>query len=186
MASAFTHALAAVTFGKIYSGKAQAAKFWALGIVCSILPDADVLAFKFGIPYEHMFGHRGITHSVFFALLLALLVVFIFYRNQVYTRSIKFKLWLYFFACTVSHGILDAMTTGGRGIAFWAPFSEERIFLPWRMIKVSPIQVADFFGEWGIRVIKSEFYWVGIPCLTIMFVLWIVRRLLRPADKSTQ
>jgi inner membrane protein len=28
-----------------------------------MLPDADVLAFKFGVAYGNVFGHRGFTHS---------------------------------------------------------------------------------------------------------------------------
>ena len=27
--------------------------------MCAVLPDADVLAFRFGIPYESVWGHRG-------------------------------------------------------------------------------------------------------------------------------
>ncbi len=39
----------------------------ATAAVCSVLPDIDVLAFHFGIPYASEFGHRGFTHSIFFA-----------------------------------------------------------------------------------------------------------------------
>src|SRR5438477_13211390 len=39
----------------------------------AMLPDADVIAFAFGIPYEHPFGHRGATHSFVFALFIAAL-----------------------------------------------------------------------------------------------------------------
>jgi hypothetical protein len=43
--------------------------FWALGILCSILLDADVIGFFFGIPYRHVFGHKGFFHSLLFGLL---------------------------------------------------------------------------------------------------------------------
>jgi hypothetical protein len=39
-----------------------------LGVV-SVLADADVLAFRFGVPYSAPFGHRGATHSLLFAML---------------------------------------------------------------------------------------------------------------------
>jgi len=177
MASAFAHALTAVTIGKVYSGKKQPWKFWALGIFCSVIPDADVIAFKFGIPYGHMFGHRGFTHSFFFGAVLSLLLVLLFFRKDALSGFQRFGIWLYLFFCSASHSILDAMTTGGKGIAFWAPFSEERIFLPWKVIRVSPIRASDFFSEWGVRVIKSEFYWVGIPCLVILAVLFVYRKI---------
>lgn len=43
------------------------------GIAASVLPDADVLAFRFGIPYADPFGHRGASHSLALAVLLGLL-----------------------------------------------------------------------------------------------------------------
>ncbi len=177
MASAFAHALVAVTAGKIYSGKPQSRKFWALGVFCAVVPDLDVLAFKFGIPYGHMFGHRGFSHSFFFGAVLSLLLVFLFFRKDGLTRAKLLGVWLYLFICSASHGILDAMTTGGKGIAFWAPFSDERLWLPYRMIRVSPIRASDFFSEWGVRVLQSEFYWVGIPCTLILVVLFAARKL---------
>jgi len=39
----------------------------AVAALVSLLPDADVAAFGFGIPYEHPLGHRGFTHSIAFA-----------------------------------------------------------------------------------------------------------------------
>ena len=42
-----------------------------LGAACSIIPDLDVIGFKFGIRYGDMLGHRGLTHSIFFAAVLA-------------------------------------------------------------------------------------------------------------------
>jgi len=163
MASAFGHGILAYTIKKIAAPKA-ALKVTLLAIICSILPDADVIAFKFGIPYEHMFGHRGFTHSIFFSVLFGLLVAFIFHRKE------RLKFGLIYFLCTLSHAFLDALTTGGRGVAILAPFSEERFFLPWRFIKVSPMSIKRFISEWGVEVLKSEFVYIWIPCLIILGV----------------
>ena len=135
MASAFAHALVAVVAGKVATARKQSFGFWLLGVFCAVIPDADVIAFKFGIPYESMWGHRGITHSLLFALLLALLLTWLFFKQR---KPFSRKWWLttiYFFVCTVSHGVLDAMTTGGKGIAFFAPFDNGRYWLPWREIQ---------------------------------------------------
>jgi inner membrane protein len=40
-----------------------------------------------------------------------------------------------------THGVLDAMTDGGKGVALLWPFSVQRFFLPWRPIPVAPIGV---------------------------------------------
>lgn len=185
MASAFAHALMAVAIGKTYSKKFFGWKFWLLGAFCTVIPDADIIMFRFGVPYEHMLGHRGFSHSMVFALLLALLVAFTFFR-EFSTVSEKLKLIFFFFLCTVSHAVLDAMTTGGLGVAFFAPFNNIRYFFPWRPIQVSPIGVHNFFSEWGLRVIRSEFIWVGLPCFLFILAAWLLRLRIKPAAQPTE
>jgi inner membrane protein len=175
MASAFGHAYAAIAIGSGYE-KIRNGKFIFLGIICSILPDADVISFKFEIPYEAFWGHRGFTHSIVFAFLLGFLVTAIFYKNHLITKK-GLSYILFFTFCTLSHGILDAMTTGGLGVAFFSPFNNERYFFPWRPIKVSPIGAGSFFTEWGIKVLKSEAVWIGIPCTIFMIIMKVTRRI---------
>ena len=147
-----------------------AVKVTLIAIFCATIPDADVIAFKFGIPYEHMFGHRGFTHSIFFSVLFGLLLAFIFHRKH------QFKYGIIYILATLSHAFLDAMTTGGRGVAILAPFSSERFFLPWRHIQVSPMSIRRFFSEWGIEVLKSEFVFIWIPCFVLLAFNWLIRR----------
>ena len=87
--------------------------------------------------------------------------------------------WLaswYLFLATASHGILDATTDGGLGIAFFSPFSNARYFLPWRPIAVSPIGVAAFFSERGLNVLRSEFKCIWLPSGLFAFLALAVRR----------
>lgn len=176
MASIFAHAISAIAIGSAHpKPKVVTAKFWLLGILCSVFPDADVLGFQFGIAYESFWGHRGFTHSFFFAFCAALLLVFVFYANTKRFSKMWWGLVSYFFLCMASHGILDAMTTGGRGIAFFSPFENSRYFLPWRGIQVSPLGVKNFFSEWGLEVLRSEWYWVWLPSLAIIFVSFLWR-----------
>ena len=169
MASAFSHALAAVAIGRALTIR-ESLKFWLLGMFCAVIPDADVVAFSFGIPYDHPFGHRGFTHSLFFAVILGALITLVFYKN-VPLRSRRFAVLSgYFFLATASHSVLDAFTNGGLGVAFFYPFTDARYFFPWRPIQVSPISVDSFFSEWGIRVLKSELIWIGIPSVAVIVV----------------
>ena len=41
-------------------------------VTLAVLPDLDVLGFHAGIPYEHTLGHRGLSHSLLFALVVGL------------------------------------------------------------------------------------------------------------------
>ncbi len=154
-------------------------RFWTLGLFCSLLPDLDVIAFRLGIPYRHMFGHRGFMHSLPFAFIVGMLVVLLAFRT---VPRFSGKWWMlagYFFVVTASHGVLDAMTSGGYGTAFFSPFDNTRYFFPWRPLVVSPIRVYGFFSRWGWNVILSEFLWIWIPSLVFLGILLFLRRRLR-------
>jgi inner membrane protein len=175
MASAFSHAIASVAIGSMFTIAPRPVRFWVLGVTCAVLPDADVVAFAFGIPYEHMLGHRGLSHSLVFAAILAAILVPIAFAGETYAGQ-RTKLWWYFFAATASHGALDAMTTGGLGVAFLAPFSDSRYFLPWRPIVVSPISITRFFTGRGLAVIRSEIVWIWLPSVILMGFGYLRRR----------
>lgn len=168
MASIFGHAFVAFAFGKSFSKTIVNWKFILLGIICSIIPDADVIGFNFGIKYESFWGHRGFSHSLLFGLILGVFVTTIFYTRYLFKKK-GITLVLFFTICTISHAILDALTTGGLGVAFFSPFDTTRYFFPWRPIQVSPIGIERFFSERGIKVILSELVWIGIP--SIFFIV---------------
>ncbi|MGB0840516.1 MAG: metal-dependent hydrolase [Chitinophagales bacterium] len=173
MPTVFTHGIVAITLSKM--SRLKKGKGWLLvllAIFCAVIPDADVIAFNFGIPYEHPFGHRGFTHSIFFSVLLGGIIAFLFYRKTATTWAY----WLFFSVVTLSHAVFDAMTSGGLGCAFFFPIDNSRFFFPFRPITVSPLGVKNFFSEWGWRTMQSEFYWVWIPCFFILIILWIIGR----------
>ena len=147
----------------------------AAGCVASVIPDVDAVGFAAGIPYGHTFGHRGFTHSLFFAAAVALLSLPIARRLGASPVSTV----AFLFASTASHGLLDAMTTGGLGIAFFSPFSNERYFLPWRRIAVSPIGVASFLSRRGLYVIESELLWIWTPCVALALLAVAARKVFR-------
>lgn len=177
MPSVFTHAAAALALGKVSTGEKMPARFWVLSAFCAVVPDADAISFFFHLQRGSMFGHRGFSHSLFFAALLALLVVcFAFRKTPAFSKN-WWKLVVYFFIVTTSHGLLDALTDGGSGVAFFAPFDATRYFFPWRPIEVSPIGLR-FFSPRGLEVIASEFVWVWVPAALLVLFAWLYRRLL--------
>jgi inner membrane protein len=144
------------------------------GIVFSILPDSDVIAFHFDIPYASHFGHRGFSHSILFAFLMALSGS---YFCRFFHRSFT-KTFLFLFLSILSHGILDAFTTGGLGVAFLWPWSAERYFAPVQMIKVSPLGLSRFFSPRGAMVLWSELRWVWLPLASMAMTAFLFRRLI--------
>lgn len=175
MASLFGHAFIAIALGKSFSRNQRTWKLILIAIVCAIIPDADVIGFLFGVPYSSFWGHRGFSHSFLFALLFGALMTAIFYRKQFFSKKGIFLL-LFFFLSGASHSILDALTNGGYGVAFFSPFNNTRYFFPFTPIKVSPIGILRFFSERGIQVIRSEIVWIGIPGFIYMIIAFLIRK----------
>jgi inner membrane protein len=179
VATIVSHALVAVTAARLGypNDRHNHIAIWAAAL--AMLPDLDVVAFLFGIAYGDFWGHRGFTHSLFFALLVALAVVATRFRESPWSSPRRWALVGFFFLVTASHGLLDAMTDGGLGIAFFSPFENSRYFLPWRPLQVSPIG-AGFFSEEGVEVLLNEALWLWLPCAAFI-VFATVRRNAAPA-----
>lgn len=175
MPSAFSHAFAAYVLGKT-TKRENLLKLILVGAICAAIPDLDAIGFYYGIPYDSFLGHRGITHSILFSLLLAFLVVFVFYKREKPFSKKYTALVLYFFLATLSHPLLDMLTNGGLGVALFAPFTNERYFFPFRPIRVAPISVGGFFTSRGWEVFKSEFIWVWIPGLILLLIVQKIKK----------
>ncbi|WP_353099481.1 metal-dependent hydrolase [Stenotrophomonas lactitubi] len=183
------------------------------GVIAAMLPDADVLAFALHIPYADAFGHRGASHSLLFALVLAVLAAVLAFfgsrrpgsaplcqprlapTGEANARSGRGRPWsaglcqprlastvqaaTFVFVCAASHPLLDAMTSGGLGVALAWPWSEHRFFAPWRPIRVSPF-APQFFSARGVATLLSELRWVWLP-LAGAVVAW---KLIQPAPAA--
>ncbi|EDP95007.1 metal-dependent hydrolase [Kordia algicida OT-1] len=176
MASIFGHALAAYTIGKVSNLQLNPVKFSLLLIFCAVIPDADVIMFHFDYSYMHPLGHRGFSHSILFAFLLAFLIRALFYRKITYFSKTGIVLFITFLLATLSHSLLDALTNGGRGVGFFIPFDNTRYFFPWRPILVSPLGVSNFFSDYGFRVLQNEAFYIGIPCVILLAIAIFLKK----------
>jgi inner membrane protein len=175
MASILSHAVAALGIGAVFYRQGMSKRVLIAGALCSVVPDLDVIGFDFGIRYGDFWGHRGFTHSLLFAAVLATVVAVVAFRNAA-TDIAPFALWAYLFLATATHGLLDAMTDGGLGVAFFSPFENSRYFLPWRPIHVSPIGISRFFSARGLYVLQSEIVYIWLPSATLILLVWLARR----------
>ena len=138
-------------------------------------PTLTSVGFRFGIRYGDFWGHRGFTHSLLFASILAALALVVGFPHALSGLN-RAWLWLYFFVAAASHGFLDAMTNGGLGVAFLSPFDNTRFFLPWHPILVSPISLTRFFSGRGAAVLRSELIWIWIPTGLLAVLTLVLRR----------
>jgi inner membrane protein len=172
MASAIAHGLVALALVPGMVPREGRARLAALGVLSSILPDVDVLGFRVGIAYGDFLGHRGFSHSLLFALLWSVAIAYGLLRGASWESRRRAAL-VYLAVCTMSHGVLDAMTNGGLGVAFLSPFDTTRYFLPFRPVSVSPLRLGTFFTARGWRVLSSELVWIGLPTAVLAFVLYV-------------
>jgi inner membrane protein len=174
-----SHGVAAAAIGKAFTHERMPARFWILSVICAMLPDVDVLGFAFGIRYGDMLGHRGLTHSLAFATLVGGAVALLVSGKALQSRKTWLPFAVYYFVVTASHGLLDAMTDGGLGVAFFAPFSNVRYFFPWRPIKVSPLGLDAFFSARGLVVLWSEIKWIWIPSAAVVAATRLFRTIFK-------
>jgi len=175
MASVFTHAFVGVALATAYAGTPTPRRLALLAACCAALPDADALGFLCGVPYGSVLGHRGLSHSLLFACLTGLAVTRLAYR-ELRGRAFRGRA-LFFTAVTASHGVLDALTSGGLGVAFFSPVGLRRYFFPWRPIAVSPLDPGRFVGRAAQRILESELRWAWLPAIAVVLVSLAIRRL---------
>lgn len=179
MATVITHAVVGVALGRASTWRRLPARFWVLAVVCSMLPDADTISFHLGLTYGSVFGHRGFTHSLLFAAIVAALVTVLAFRKLPDFSRRWHGMFASFFFIIASHGVADGLTNGGLGVAFFSPFDLTRYFLPWRIIQVAPIGLDGFFGRWGWEALRSEMLWTWLPMAGVVAISMAARAVTR-------
>lgn len=160
MPTIMTHAIVPLALAAAAGTVRIPARVALAGAALAMLPDADVIGFAFGIDYADPWGHRGATHSLALAVLVAAAIAAAWKEAR--------SLWAFAFLALAmaSHGLLDAFTDGGLGIALLWPFDDARIFAPFTPIRVSPIG-AGFFSMRGLETLLSELLWIWLPCAAL-------------------
>ena len=177
MPTVFSHAAVPLALGLGLGRDAVPPRLLLAGVVASTVPDLDVLTFSWGVPYAAPLGHRGFSHSLLFAVALALL-------GAAAARALRappVRTFAFLFVAGASHGALDTLTTGGLGVALLWPWSDRRLFAPaaLRVIAVSPLGLG-FFSARGLTVLGSEVLWIWPIALAVSLMLVGVRRLRPP------
>jgi inner membrane protein len=175
MASIISHAAAGAALSIAFAPDSAPGRYWPVAIAVAVLPDADSLLYFFRVSYYPRLGHRGFFHSPFLGLIISFLLMLLFFRDEALFSGRWFRYFFAFFLAWASHGFLDALTNGGRGVAFLSPFSSKRYFLPWTPIQVSPMRIKSFFTPRGWSVFKNELLWIWLPGLALVFLSRSVR-----------
>ena len=172
MPTILTHAAVPLAIGLGLGSRAIAPRLLLAGVAAAMAPDLDAIGLRWGIAYADIDGHRGLLHSLAFAALLGLLAAV----AAGPLRTTRPRAFAFVLACAASHGLLDMLTTGGLGVAWFWPFSDARHFLPWRVIKVSPLSLDRLMSPRGVAVMVSELWAVWLPAAVFCASCLVVRR----------
>ena len=182
MPSAFAHAAVGATLATALPTAARPRLFVSTLAVLAAAPDLDVVFHTLGVAYHEPLGHRGFTHSIFFAVFVGATSVPIWRRWGARRSALAGILTG---VAVLSHGLLDLFTNAGLGIGLLLPFDETRFFAPFRPIMTSPLSVSAFFQGRGLTILANEAFWIGPPTLVLALLARAVRdRLEKGTDRS--
>lgn len=182
MCTAFTHAFVAAGLGLAWFPRTRAWPIRWLAPVLAAAPDLDYGLHSYGVEYGDLWGHRGMTHSLLFAFVAALVVVLWPCRRCDALEDVRplggrwWSLLAFFFVVIASHGAIDAFTDGGLGIAFLSPFDPTRYFAPWTPVPVPNLGIAGMFTRYGLHVLLSEMAMIWLPAGAICATIFALRR----------
>ena len=111
--------------GEAVAGRQSGKKAIAYGALAGLLPDLDVLLAPMHHPTHQLLVHRGVTHSLFFAVALSPLLAMGVKKLHRTDPSSGTRWGVLFFLALLTHSLLDVMTIYGTG--FFEPFSPIRL-----------------------------------------------------------
>lgn len=170
MPTIVSHAAVPLALGIGLGKKRISRPLLVAGIFASMLPDTDVILFRFGATYDTPWAHRGFSHSLAFAILLGLFASLVLRRFALPVVAFAFVA-----ASTASHGLLDMLTNGGHGVAILWPFAHQRYFFDWRPIRVAPLALSRFPAR-AAAIVRTEFLWIWVPAILVALGLRSWRR----------
>lgn len=164
MASLFAHAaIPVVTRGGAAVPASLERRLLVVAIACSTWADLDLATLAFEVRPNEIAGHRGLTHSLFVAGLVALAASAAFFGSLRLGSRPWWRVVFFLFAMGASHGLLDAATTGQDGVALFWPLTSHRFMLPFRLLASCPLGLEEALGTWGFLTLANEMLYVVLP-----------------------
>lgn len=148
-----TQTVLGAAVGEVVLGKKAGNKAIMWGAVGGVIPDLDILVTPFFNEVDGLFVHRGFSHSILFAFLLAPPLAWLVHRIHRKRLNISRMQWMkLLFWAAFTHPILDYFTTYGTGA--FEPFSGYRV-------------------EFGTIAIVDVFY--TVPIILVLLVIMFMK-----------
>jgi inner membrane protein len=147
-----THVALGAIVGEAIAGKKVGKRALFFGAIAQSFPDIDFIASFWLSPADNLLAHRGITHSIFFAVLATIIFAVI---SERYHRPQKVSLreWMVFYAVEIAlHLALDVCNAYGIGLlepinntrfSFHLLFVADPFFSIWLFIGLGALMMLD-------------------------------------------
>ncbi|MEZ4589130.1 MAG: metal-dependent hydrolase [Gemmatimonadales bacterium] len=122
---------------------------WLVAVSCAA--DLDLGLALFGQPHNSIYGHRGLTHSLGFAVVAALATALLaprWGRGRGSAAAVGFLAY-------GSHLVLDCLNVGSRGVPWFWPLSSAFHSLPWAPIPAVE-SASEFLTPRAFPVLGAE------------------------------
>ncbi len=148
-------------------------KVVVVGAVLACAADLDLLGYAFDVHTLDVWGHRGALHAPLLGLAAGAALALLLFRRGAGFRAALVYLCL----AGASHGLIDALTYGGPGVALLEPFSHARLLLPLHLVPVLPLGLPEVLSQLGVEVVADELLWLVLPwALLLSAARWVVNR----------
>ncbi|PZP49973.1 MAG: metal-dependent hydrolase [Pseudopedobacter saltans] len=170
-----THIVLGACIGKVVLPQKMGKKALILGAIAHSIPDIDAISSFFNTATQDLVIHRAISHSLFIAIIFALLFAAFSYTR--YKRTIKFARFFFPFLLLVGlHDILD--TCNNYGTELFAPFSDKRysfhlLYVADPLFSIVPLIAAIFLfikkNNWRYGKIAA-ILGIVVPCTYVSLI----------------
>jgi inner membrane protein len=168
VATVFTHAALPILGGRGWIPQGlNPRRYLVATVLCSCVADLDFIGYAFDVRPIERWGHRGLSHSIGFAAVLALVAAVGLFPALIRAPRALLRAWLPLFLWSASHGLLDAFTFGDVPVAWLAPFFAGRIQLPYHPVPVIPLGLDEALSRWGALILINELLLIVIPSVLI-------------------
>ena len=165
------HLAVGAALGAIYSRKTGSNPRTAIltFAALAVAPDLDLISGAFGVPPDTPLSHRGITHSLTFAVAVATLAAFGARRWGRGAMVGGMTL-----GALASHGILDTLSQLGAGPMLLWPFTTQSYGFIWRPIP-GVLSSSDYLTLQALPTLATETL-IFLPLIVYALLTWFPRR----------
>lgn len=174
MPTSLSHAAAGLAIASVLKPAKATSRYWMLAAACAAIPDIDALSLPLRLPPNDLLGHRGITHSVLFAVGLSAVVTALWFPRE-RVGDDRWRIWLAMCLATMSHGLLDALSSYGHGVALLAPMWNQHLCFSSRPLGNIGVGHRGVLSL-SLRVAANEAIWIWMPSALVTSLALLLER----------